>query len=143
MRNAILSFGDRAPADQGQLSAEQITEIVELVLAQQPSERDWYLSAISMQFELLALREPDVAPRYLEHEQQLIDELAVVLEDVAAALGQRFVIDARDATALIMAGYRSSAKEALLRGAADHGVEVRRLLSRWLPAVVSRLTEAR
>lgn len=141
VRHAVVAFGDAMPADQGQLSAEQITEIVELVLAQQPAERDWYLVSISMQFELLALREPEVALRFLEHEQQLNHELAAVLEDLAATLGQRFVIDARDATALIMAGYRSTAKEALLRGAPDHGVEVRRLLSRWLPAVVSRLTE--
>lgn len=139
LRSAVLTLGGTTPPSRAQLSADQITDLVELVLSQQPAERDWYL--IAMQFELLALRQPEIAPRFLEHEQQLIDELASVLEEVAAALGQRFVIDARDATALIMAGYGASAKQALLLGADDHGAELQRLLADWLPAVVSRLIE--
>lgn len=139
LRTAITALGDSAESPRGQLSVEQVTGLVEHVLAQQPSARDWYL--ISLQFELLALRQPDVAPRYLEHEQQLVEEVATVLEGVATALGQRFVMDARAATALIMSGYRDSAKQALLRAPDDHDAELRRLLADWLPATVSRITE--
>lgn len=144
LRSAVLSLREVPEASSSRsgpsaLSADQVIEIVEHVLGDQPAERDWFL--ISMQFELLALRQPDVAPRFLEHERQLVRALAAVLDDVAAALGQRFVIDSREATALLMAGYATSAKHALLVGAADHAAEVRRLVGEWLPAIVSRLVE--
>ncbi len=139
LRTAVLALRETPPRGTPQLSAQQVTEIVERVLGNQPSERDWFL--ITMQFELLALRQPEVAPRYLAYERQMVREIAAVLDDVAAALGQRFVIDSRDATALLMAGYSVSAKHALLLGAPDHAVEVRRLLGDWLPAIVSRIVE--
>lgn len=129
------------PGERGGLGAEEVTRLVELVLAPEHSERDWYVASIEMQFELLALRQPEIAPRFLELQDQLMDELTAVLEDVVEAFGQRFVINAHDATALIMAGYERSAKLAFLRGVRDHATEVRRLLAGWLPAVVARLTE--
>jgi len=139
LRAAVMALHETPPLRAAQLSAEQVTDLVERVLGNQPSERDWFL--ISMQFELLALRQPEVAPRFLAYEQQLVRELATVLDDVAAALGQRFVIASHEATALLMAGYTVSAKHALLLGAEDHAAEVRRLIGEWLPAIVSRLIE--
>jgi len=143
LRTAVLALREAPPEPQGalegELSAEQVTELVERVLGNQPSERDWYL--ISMQFELLALRQPEIAPQFLEYERQLVRELAAVLDDVATALGQRFVIDSREATALLMAGYAASAKQALLLGAPDHAAAVRELIGEWLPGIVSRLVE--
>src|SRR5690606_35954690 len=143
LRAAVLALQESPLEPQGalegELSAEQVTDLVERVLGNQPSERDWFL--ISMQFELLALRQPEVAPRFLEYERQLVRELAAVLDDVAAALGQRFVIDSHEATSLLMAGYSASAKQALLLGALDHSAEARRLVGEWLPAIVSRLVE--
>lgn len=139
LRSAVLLLRDAPPRPSGELSVEQVTELVERVLGDQPSERDWF--CITMQFELLALRQPEVAPRFLGHERQMVRELATVLEDVAAALGQRFVIDSMEATSLLMAGYASAAKHALLLGVPDHAAEVRRLIGEWLPAIVSRLVE--
>lgn len=138
LRSAVRSLAAE-PRPAAELSAEQVTELVERVLCDQPAERDWFL--ISMQFELLALRQPEVAPRFLEYERQLVRELAGVLDEVALALGQRFVIDSHEATSLLMAGYSASAKQALLLGARDHSAEVRRLVGEWLPAIVSRLVE--
>lgn len=123
----------------GELSVDRIAGIVEDVLAKQPSSRDWYL--ISMQFEVLALREPEVAPRLLAFERQLVAELATVVEDVAGRLGQRLVVDAEDVAALFIAGYEAAAKQALLTDAPDHAAEVRRVVGRWLPAVAARLVE--
>lgn len=144
LRTAVLGLREPSPSHgrspaAAELSAEQVTALVERVLSDQPSERDWFL--ISMQFELLALRQPEVAPKFLAYERQLVRELAAVLDDVAATLGQRFVIDSSHATALLMAGYSASAKQALLLGPCDHAAEVRRLIGEWLPAIVSRLVE--
>lgn len=139
LRAALDELRTTPPSGAGPLSAAQVSGLVERVLSKQPSEREWYL--IAMQFELLALRQPEIAPRFLAHQQQLLDELAGVLVDVATAMGQRFVIDARDATALLMAGYTAAVKDALLSGAADRSTEVSRMIADWLPGIVSLLVE--
>lgn len=137
LREAVMGLGPVASRSSGQLSAAQVSEIVEQVLSQLPAERDWFL--IAMQFELLALRQAEIAPRFLAHQRQLLDELTGVLVDVAALMGQRFVIDPREATTLLMAGYTAAAKEALLLGAADPATEVGRVIAEWLPGMVSLL----
>ncbi len=121
------------------LDTQLVGEVIAALLSGQPDDRQWRL--ISNEFELLALRQPEEAARFLQFEEQILVELTDVVERLATSLGLRLVIPAIDATRLFMAGYAASTRQAYLLGPDDHGATARELAARWLPAVVERLIE--
>ncbi|WP_225754990.1 hypothetical protein [Actinotalea sp. Marseille-Q4924] len=63
-----------------------------------PDDRLWHL--VHAEFALLAMRDPEVAPRFLASTETAQRELAALLDTTVRSLGLRFVLDPADLTRL-------------------------------------------
>ncbi|MFS0705665.1 TetR/AcrR family transcriptional regulator [Cellulomonas sp. 179-A 9B4 NHS] len=105
------------------------------LLERMSDDRRWRV--VSAELRLLALRQPAVAGDYLGLEEQMVTECAAEVERLAARVGRRFVVDARQVLLLVAEGYHADIRTAELSGGA---VRAQDLAAAWLPTVVERLT---
>lgn len=80
------------------------------------AERQWCV--MTAEFELLALRDPGIAPRYVAEQRRMRAEVADALDRLLAGLGLRFAVEPRLAVELLLGAYETGARSALL-GATD------------------------
>lgn len=104
-----------------------------------PDDRLWHL--VHAEFELLALRDPEVAPRFLASNAMVQEELAALLDATVRSLGLRFVLEPADLTRLVVEQHDAALRDALLAGAPDRAEAARATVMRSLPLLISRLTE--
>nr|WP_216645212.1 TetR/AcrR family transcriptional regulator [Isoptericola halotolerans] len=76
------------------------------------ARRQWCL--VAAEFELLALREPDVATLYLTEHRRIRAEVGAVLDRILASLGLRLVIDTPTAVDLLLSAEDAASRAALL-----------------------------
>lgn len=117
------------------LDVADVGRFATTLLERMTDDRRWRV--VSAELRLLALRQPTVAGGYLELEDQMLAECAAEVERLAAHVGRRFVVDARQVLLLVAEGYEADRRTAEL---AAGGVRAQDLAARWLPAVVERLT---
>jgi hypothetical protein len=86
-----------------------------------PGERQWCV--MKLEFELLAMRDPDVAARYTAGQQRQRAELIVVLTRVLDGLGLRFTVDVRTAVDLLLGAFEAGSRAALLGAPGDQHPE--------------------
>ena len=125
----------------GKPGPEMIEGAIADILAAQPENRQWCL--LNSEFKLLAMRDPQVAPRFLENVRTFHRELAAMVDAALASVGLRFVVEAGDLTRLLVDHYESAMQEAILAGADDAERAVRDSVMRTLPSLVHSLTEVR
>ncbi|GAA2787445.1 hypothetical protein GCM10010470_22370 [Saccharopolyspora taberi] len=120
----------------------ELTEgVIADILALQPENRQWCL--LESEFKLLAMRDPQVAPRFLENMRTFQRELAAMVDAALASVGLRFVIDSGHLTRLLVDHFESVMQEAILAGEDDAESAVRDSIMRTLPSLVHSLTEVR
>jgi AcrR family transcriptional regulator len=109
------------PVRDGALSPEAVTSVLTAVMADPGDERRWHL--MSTEFELLALRDPDVAARYSLQQERLFAELATLLDRVVHQVGMRFTVDSDTAARLLVSAHTLTVREAHLGGDAASAAE--------------------
>jgi len=118
-------------------------DVIENVLADlfavQPDDRQWVL--MHSEFRLLALRDPAVAPRFLESQRAFQRQLADVVEAAIESVGMRIVMDPLHLTRVLVDQYESAMQEALLSQAEDPEKVARAAVMKVLPPLVHHLTE--
>lgn len=131
---ALGSFG-------GKPDPELIEEVIADILAVQPENRQWCL--LNSEFRLLAMRDQQVAPRFLETSRAFQRELASMVDAALSSVGLRFLIEPLHMTGLLINQFESAMEEAILSGAEDAERAARETVMQILPPLVHSLTELR
>src|SRR5690625_3547575 len=134
MDQNVLPGGGRAA-----LNWDFVSDVISEVFSALPNDRRWGL--IYREFELLALRDPEVAPEFLDNYHSFRAALAEVLEHSANKMGLRFTLDAKDVTGLVMLQYESAMLQAMLSGQVDEDTAFNSELLRVMPELLQRLIE--
>lgn len=121
----------------GEVSSDFISQVITEVFASLPDDRNWEL--IHSEFELLALRDPEAAPAFLETEEMFRSELAEVLVATARAMGLQFVIDPLLATDLVTTQYKWAVREAILRRADNTTIATHDVMLKTMPVLLEQL----
>lgn len=117
---------------------EGVAELLAAVFTTIPETRTWTL--ISREYELLALRDPQVAPQFLAHEQPFRAELQEVLTGAVAMLDRSFVLDPGTIIDLVLHVHDAAITRAILSGQTDVRAAARDSLTAALPTLIERLT---
>ncbi|WP_166844811.1 TetR/AcrR family transcriptional regulator [Isoptericola sp. BMS4] len=94
-----------------------VRTVIASVMPDRAAKRSW--SVMALEFEMLALRDRQVAARYSEQQRHLQAELADVLVRLTDSLGLRFAVDAQVAVDLLLGAHESGQRTAMLSGADD------------------------
>jgi AcrR family transcriptional regulator len=78
----------------------------------EPAHRHWCL--MNAEFELLAMRHPEVAPEYVATQQRLRDEVAAVLDRLLERFGLRFAVETTLAVDLLVDAEIAGSRSAVL-----------------------------
>lgn len=113
---------------------DAVRSVIAAVTCAQGTERSWF--AINAEFELLALRDPEIGARWTQQEQELRGELATALSRVLEGIGARFVVEPKVAVDLLLGAWSHGARTAFVAGRATADPEA-------LEALVGLLVEAR
>lgn len=113
LEQAVAGLGEDAVADD-RVTPHALDAILQAVTPEVPDQRSWHL--VITEFELLAMRDPEVAAAYLAQKKQIGAELGAVLDRVLGRLGMRFAIDQGDAVQLLEQVYLAEARHELLSG---------------------------
>jgi AcrR family transcriptional regulator len=89
-----------------------VREVIASVLPDQAAKASWCV--MELEFELLALRDPQVAQRYVDQQQQLREEMIAALNRVMVTLGLRFAIDEHVAIDLLLGAHEAGQRAAML-----------------------------
>ncbi|WP_402463058.1 TetR/AcrR family transcriptional regulator [Isoptericola aurantiacus] len=103
---------------------DAVRGIVSSVGLDGPDHRDWCL--MHAEFELLAMRDPQVAPRYRAEQERLRREVGRVLEALLDRVGLRFTVDTPTAVELLMEVESAGTRDAVLSGQ-DEAPALRRI----------------
>ncbi len=96
---------------------DAVRGVIASVLPDPAAAQSW--SVMALEFELLALRDPQIAARYAEQQVRLRDELVGVLERLVSSIGLRFAVDTLTAVDLLLGAFETGQRTALLAGADD------------------------
>ena len=123
----------------GKPGEDVIENVLADVFALQPDNRQWVL--MHSEFRLLALRDPSVAPRFLDSQRTFQRQLAAVVEAALGSVGLRTLMEPLHLTRVLVDQYESAMQEALLAGADDPEMAARDTVMKVLPPLVHHLTE--
>ena len=102
---------------EGKPGPELIEEAIADILAFQPTGQQWCL--LHSEFRLLAMRDPAVAPKFLETTRAFHRQLAELVDSALESVGLRFSVDSLLLTRMLIEQYESAMQEAILSGADD------------------------
>lgn len=136
VRTEIAQFA-RSPAVTS--LEDQVSELLVDVFTALPDDRKWAL--IYREFELLALRDPAIAPQYLAHEREFQAQLTEVLTVAARSFSVEFILDPADVTPLLTLVHERALRKAMLAGTADVQTSTRDEVMRTLPALLNQFTQ--
>ena len=92
-----------------------IRSVLAAVTESKGAEHGWY--PITAEFELLAMRAPEVGAAWTSRQRALRAELTAVLTRLLGGLGLRFTVDAATAVELLLGAWAASARDATVAGA--------------------------
>ncbi len=105
------------------LDRDAVQSVLAAVVSDPGDERHWYL--MTTEFELLALRDPDVGVRWVAQQRALRGELEEALPRLLGRLGLRFRVEPATAVDLLLTAYEAGVRETFLTGAADAAAPAR------------------
>lgn len=117
---------------------EQITELLLDVFDVVPEGRRWAL--IYREFELLALRDPQIAPQFLAHQQEFHGQLTEVLTFAAERFGVSFTLDPARIAVLLELWHDHAIRSTMLADPQATESAVRDELLRSLPPLLELFT---
>ncbi|MBF4568074.1 TetR/AcrR family transcriptional regulator [Plantibacter sp. VKM Ac-2880] len=124
----------------GRYTEGSLEALIRAFLELQPDDRRWCL--VQSEFRMLAMRDADVAARYLQHQESAGRQLAAWLDQAAGLAHVRFTIPTPDIANIVVALYESAIQTAVLMDPDGDEGSPRELAMRTLPAIVRALTEA-
>src|SRR5690606_15974241 len=100
---------------------DALRTVVAAVLGDRDDQRRWHL--VQTEFELMALRDPQIGAQYNEQQERIRQELLDALRRVLARLGLRFVIPEPEAVDILVGTYVFGVQQGFLAGGqeADDG----------------------
>src|SRR5690606_35046782 len=112
--------GDSVVDDHG-VRPDALRPVVAAVLGDRDDQRRWHL--VQTEFELMALRDPQIGAQYNEQQERIRQELLDALRRVLARLGLRFVIPEPEAVDILVGTYVFGVQQGFLAGGqeADDG----------------------
>lgn len=110
---AVASVGTDAVRDR-HVDRGAVRSVIALVTEGKAPEARWYL--VGVEFELLAMRDPDVAAAWRAQQRTMRTELAEALTRVLARVGLRFVVEADVGVELLLGTYEAAARDAYVAG---------------------------
>lgn len=139
LRQRFGSIVEQLGRAEGKPAPELIQEVIADILSYQSDTRQWCL--MLSEFRLLAMRDPEVAPRFLDNTRAFLRQLAEMLETTLRAVGLCFVIDSVYLAQLLLSQYEAAMQEAILSGAEDSERAARETIMQTLPVLLHSLTE--
>ncbi|MCA5891957.1 TetR/AcrR family transcriptional regulator [Isoptericola sp. NEAU-Y5] len=91
--------------------------VLAAVMPDPAAKQSW--SVMALEFELMALRDPQVATRYSAQQRRLRNELVDTLDRLMKDLGLRFAVGSHDAVDLLLGAFEAGQRTALLTGSDD------------------------
>ncbi|MBE9374700.1 TetR/AcrR family transcriptional regulator [Saccharopolyspora sp. HNM0983] len=123
----------------GKPGPDVIEDVLADVLAFQPAGRQWCL--LNSEFRLLAMRNQQIAPQFLDSTRAFHRELAAMVDTALAEVGLRFVVDSVHLTRMLIEQFETSMEDAILAGVEDTERAARENIMLTLPQLVHSLTE--
>ncbi|MFD1717272.1 TetR/AcrR family transcriptional regulator [Georgenia deserti] len=116
----VDELGDSVVDDHG-VRPDALRTVVAAVLGDRDDQRRWHL--VQTEFELMALRDPQIGAQYNEQQERIRQELLDALGRVLARLGLRFVIPEPEAVDILVGTYVFGVQQGFLAGGqeADDG----------------------
>ncbi|GAA1719985.1 hypothetical protein GCM10009809_14680 [Isoptericola hypogeus] len=96
---------------------EAVRCVVASVMPDPAAKQSW--SIMALEFELLALRDAQVAARYATQDRRLREELADSLTRLLAGIGLRFAVDPHTGVDLLLGAFESGQRATLLAGGGE------------------------
>lgn len=125
----------------GKPAPEQIEDVIADLLAMQPETRQWCL--LNSEFRLLALRDQQVAARFLETKNAFQRQLADLVDTALGSVGLRLTVGSLQLTGMLVDHFESTMQDAILSGVADPEQTARENVMLVLPELMHSLTELR
>lgn len=108
---------DPSSLPRNHLDRDAVRSLVAAVMSDPGDERRWYL--MTTEFELLALRDPEVGARWVAQQQALQGELTSALPRLLGGLGLRFVTEPRVAVDVLLSAYEAGVRESFFTGSPE------------------------
>lgn len=107
----------RALPEGAPITAAAVEQIITEVLSLTDERPRWVL--FDAEFEVLALRDPEIARRYVAYQDACTEAFAELLAGALARIGVRFTLPPRQATRMIFSTYWSARRNSVLGGQAS------------------------
>ncbi|GAA1443033.1 TetR/AcrR family transcriptional regulator [Leifsonia poae] len=136
LNEGVAQFLAPAVGGGAALGDDAVVEIITKVLELQSDDRRWWL--VQSEFQLLAMRDPEISAGFLEYQDGFVRELTTIVVEALTSASLRFTIDAEEAVRVIAELCANAEARALLAG------DERKLserLSASVPAIMLALTE--
>ncbi|MCL2465365.1 MAG: TetR/AcrR family transcriptional regulator [Micrococcales bacterium] len=141
LETKFAALRPRLEASEGRLDADAIADIVLSFFVGPFDDHSWHL--ISTEFQLLALRDPAFAQRYLRHRDGYDAALSPMLERTLRQSGRVCTTDPMVAVRLLAAVYDDAVRSAALTGTTTYDPAlVRDTIVRVVLALTRRITAA-
>ncbi|MFZ4843364.1 TetR/AcrR family transcriptional regulator [Mycetocola saprophilus] len=125
--------------ERGQITTNQISGIVRDFLGLQPDNRSWCL--MQSEFQMLALRDPEVGKTYISGENRAMSMLGARLDELVAMVGLRFTMDSRELSQVLGAIYSDGITRVMLAGSSNPGPDTIDEVSDTIARIVQAFTE--
>ncbi len=93
---------------------DAVREVLAVVTDSKTPESCWYL--MNAEFELLAMRDPNVGAAWIAQQRTMREELTAALLRVLDGLGLRFTTEPAVAVDLLLGAYQTAARDAFVAG---------------------------
>jgi len=138
LRTAIEAGPWRSVPD-GADDLDRVAAVATTLLDALTIDRRW--SLVNGELRLMALRDASLAAAHEVRENLLLDAVADELRRLTSCLGRRLVIPERTFVRLLWAGFQADIEAADRSLGTDRPTTANDLAARWIPEVVTRLTE--
>ncbi|RLP74543.1 TetR/AcrR family transcriptional regulator [Mycetocola tolaasinivorans] len=125
--------------ENGRISTDQISSIVRDFLGLQPDNRSWCL--MQSEFQMLALRDPEVGKTYIAGEERAMTMLGDRLDELVAMVGLRFTMNSRELSTVLGAIYSDGIARVMLAGSTNPGPDTVDAVSDTIARIVQAFTE--
>lgn len=116
-----------------------VKDLVRSMVAMQSDDTRWFL--VLGEFRLFAMRDQEVARRFLAHEHDIAVELAELTALAIASVGARFSLEPYVVAGIVSTTYETAMQQAILSGVDNVDAAAQEIAMRTLPALVFRLIE--
>jgi len=139
LKQAVEAQHGQGNVGSPRLDDETVTELVRSMLALQENDTRWFL--VLGEFRLFAMRDQNVAQRFIARQHEISVELAELITLALASVGARFSLDPYIVAGIVSTTYETAMQQAILSGVDNADAAAQEIAMRTLPALIVRLIE--